>query len=177
MAEFWDTFWSVFGSASLRDILQKTWIILLLITALLWGGRPERYAIGIWIIASAIAAYARTFFLPDETADQKWGTVNELMFANDCLMLVGFVVLAVQANRRYLFWVAGLQIIATLAHAVRATTEELSVFVYLLMSAGAGWLQLVVMTGGLIAHLRREKRRYPDWRWQVARPRTAHAVR
>lgn len=177
MLEFFRAvFDSVLGSGIWRGHLQETWSIILLCTALIRGGGPEKIAIGIWMAMLASIFYLRSYFAGSETVTQEWSDVAWAAFVGDSWLLIGFVALALVANRQYVFWLAGLQVIAVMAHLVRASSDELTPFVYAVMVAAPGWLQVFVMTAGQIAHARRKRGRYPDWRWQVARPAPVRTV-
>ena len=160
-----------------RVALQDTWMIVLLVTALIWGGGPEKIAISVWIVVHEISRYLRNYADGfNMTFEEEFASVNVLSLAGDSMSLVRFVLLALQANRRYTMWIAAFQVIAMLGHATRAYSGDVTIFVYLLMTYGAGWAQIFIMTGGQIAHVRRKKGVYPDWRWQVRRARPASAI-
>ena len=160
-----------------RVSLQDTWTIALLITALLWGGGPEKVAISVWLVLTELSQYlALNVENTPEAAYAVWSGVHWTYVVVDSLLLAGFVSLALVANRRYVFWIAGLQVIAVMGHVVRASTDDLMIFVYGLMVIGPGWLQIFVMTAGQIAHLRRPRGVYSDWIWQVRRPLAAQSV-
>lgn len=162
------------ASGNWRVIVQNNWALVLLATALVWGGRPERLAIITWWIVITTNSYL-FYFLEQQGVMVRaiWLSVNWAFVFGDLLLLIGFVTLAVCANRQYLLWVAGLQIIPALAPVVRAINDDITAFVYALLTIGPGWLQIAVLTAGLIAYMRREKGVYADWRWQVARPAPA----
>lgn len=160
-----------------RVSLQDTWTISLLVTALLWGGGPEKVAISVWLIVIELGRYLSINV--DDTPEAMravWSGVNLNYFLLDCLLLVGFIGLALVANRRYVFWIAALQVIAVMGHGTRAYSDDLAIFVYALLVMGAGWLQIFVMTAGQIAHARRERGIYADWIWQVRQPLAAQPV-
>lgn len=178
MGEFFGQIYEILRMTSpWRISLQETWTIALLITALLWGGGPEKVAISVWLIVVEFSRYLsiNTEKTPEATL-ALWSGVNWNSFLVDGLLLIGFVGLALIANRRYVFWIAGLQVIAVMGHVVRASTDDLMIFVYGVMVIGPGWLQIFVMTAGQIAHLRRSRGVYADWIWQVRRPVAAQSV-
>lgn len=177
MLEFFDAvFASFIGSGRWRAILQNSWLVVLLISAFVRGGGPEKIVICVWIFITQLNVYLHRFFETGMSANEQWGSVNTVSLCVDALMLLCFIILAVQANRQYLIWIAALQVVATMAHGVQAVTDEMSAFVYIVLVVAPGWLQIFIMTGGQIAHARRERGVYPDWRWQVARPATIRAI-
>jgi hypothetical protein len=160
-----------------RVALQVTLMIVLLVTALIWCAKPEKFVITIWVAVTQVHGYLRDFLLAGrESALDRWNEVAWSHAVADIMLLVGFVSLAVMANRKYLFWIAAIQVISTLMHVVRATNDELSPYVYIFTVVGCGWLQLLIMAGGQIAYLRRKRGVYPDWYWQVARPAPARRI-
>lgn len=178
MGEFFDQLYDILRwTSEWRVSLQKTWTIALLITALLWCGGPEKVAISVWLGLTEFSRYLSINADDSPEATQAlWSGVNWNFFLVDLLLLVGFVGLALFANRRYVFWIAGLQVIAVMGHGVRAYSDDLAIFVYGLIVMGAGWLQIFVMTAGQIAHVRRKRGIYADWIWQVRQPSAAQPV-
>lgn len=178
MAEFSSEIFNlVRWTSQWRVSLQETWTIILLVTALLWCGGPEKVAISVWLVLTELSRYLSINVEDTREAWQAvWSGVNSNYFLVDCLLLAGFVGLALVANRRYVFWIAGLQVIAVMGHVVRASTDDLMILVYWLMVIGPGWLQIFVMTAGQIAYLRRKRGVYADWIWQVRRPVAAQSV-
>lgn len=178
MAEFFDQILDIIRmTGQLRISLQETWTIALLGTALIWGGGPEKVVICVWLVVVELSDYL--LINVEETLEARqvlWSGVHSTYLLVDCLLLAGFVSLALVANRRYVFWIAGLQVIAVMGHGIRATTDDLMVFVYGLMVIGPGWLQIFVMTAGQVAHLRRKRGVYADWIWQVRRPMAPQPV-
>lgn len=178
MGEFFDQIYEILRlTGHWRISLQETWTIALLGTALIWGGGPEKVVICVWLIVIELSDYLMINVEETLEANQVlWSGVHSTYLLVDCLLLAGFVALALVANRRYVFWIAGLQVIAVMGHVVRASTDDLMIFVYGLMVIGPGWLQIFVMTAGQIAYLRRKRGVYADWIWQVRRPVAAQSV-
>jgi hypothetical protein len=84
----------------------------------------------------------------------------------DVVALVAFVLVALNANRNYPLWIAGLQLVAIGAYAARGLIDSVSLLAFLLLSAGPAYCQLVLIFAGFVRHVRRERRfgRYRDWR-------------
>ncbi|MFU7527826.1 hypothetical protein [Qipengyuania sp. ASV99] len=172
MAELFGEIFNILRSTGEWRIgLQGSWTIVLLIAALLWGGGPEKAAISVWLVLTELSRYLsiNTENTPEATLAD-WSGLNWNSFLVDGLLLIGFVGLALIANRRYVFWIAALQVVAVMGHVIRATTDDLMIFVYALMVIGPGWLQIFLLTAGQIAHVRRKRGVYADWIWQVRRP-------
>ncbi|WP_416831245.1 MAG: hypothetical protein ACMUJI_14135 [Erythrobacter sp.] len=171
MADFFGEIFNILRwTSQWRVSLQDTWTIILLVTALLWGGGPEKVVVSVWLVLTELSRYLSiNVENTPEAAQALWAGVNWNYLLVDCLLLAGFVGLALVANRRYVFWITGLQVIAVMGHVVRASTDDLMILVYGLMVIGPGWLQIFVMTAGQIAHFRRKRGVYADWIWQVRR--------
>ena len=152
-----------------RIYLQDIWTIALLIACFIWGGGPEKASIAIWMVVFTVAGVYRDYL--NSTVPQSPDFLDDIFlpsFVPEVVVLIGYVALALVANRQYVFWLAAWQIIAVMGHVVRGLDDAISPFAYVLMYAGPGWMQIWIMTGALIIHMRREKNRYADWRWQVA---------
>ncbi|WP_298471358.1 hypothetical protein [uncultured Erythrobacter sp.] len=154
-----------------RGELQDVWTVALMFACLRWGGGPEKIGFAVWTVLTFSSTVVRALYDGPtageaELAAALW-TVQPIDLLTDVLLFVGFVAIALVANRRYIFWVAAFQVIALSAHLLRALIEGMTPFTYVFMTVAPGWAQVFIFTYGLIAHTRREPNRYADWRWQV----------
>jgi hypothetical protein len=134
-----------------------------------WGAAPERWLIGLFV-ATMIAPF---YF-------SRWLGISNLPFGPyawayvgvDLLATIGFVVIALNANRNYPLWVAGFQLVSVGAHAVRGLGDLVSPFAYIILASGPSYCQLLLIGAGFIRHARRERRfgSYRDWRVTRERP-------
>ncbi len=155
-------------SSPWRGYVQDVWVLVLLVASFIWGGGPEKACITIWALVFSTSAAIREFVAENTGLSPYYlSDIYLPSFAGDLVVLIGFVGLALYANRQYVFWLAAWQIIAVMAHVVRGMDEAISPFTYVFMTAGPGWMQVWIMTGALIVHMRREPGRFADWRWQV----------
>ncbi len=150
------------------DVLHISSVVLAL-AIWRWGAAPER-----WLIGLFIATMIAPFYLGPTLG------IGHLMFGPyawvyigiDLLATVGFMTIALNANRNYPLWVAGFQLVAVGAHAVRGLGDLVSPFAYVLLAVGPSYCQLLLIGAGFIRHARRERRfgSYRDWRVDRTRP-------
>jgi hypothetical protein len=134
-----------------------------------WGAAPERWLIGLFIVTMIVPYYVAPWLgsEPLMFGPYAWAYVGL-----DLLATIGFMAIALNANRNYPLWVAGFQLVAVGAHAVRGLGDMVSPFAYLLLAAGPSYCQLLLIGAGFIRHARRERRfgTYRDWRVTRTRP-------
>lgn len=145
-----------------RLIAQDVLSFSLIIVAFLWGGGPERAVAATWLIVFEIMGRVRRAF----AGDLQLVDVDVFLASADLVAGACWITIALFANRNYTLWIAGLQILAMLAHIARGVAETISPVGYITMVVAPGWFQLFFLTGGLIFHIRRVRRygAYRDWR-------------
>ena len=156
-----------------RLVAQEVLAFSLIVGAFLWGGGPERAVAATWLVFFEIMGRIRRALVEDlQLAD-----VDSYLASGDLLAGLCWITVALYANRNYTLWIAGLQILAMLAHFARGVAESISPIGYYTMVVAPGWFQLFFLAGGLIFHVRRVRRygSYRDWRagsfpdnWQSA---------
>ncbi|MEP5938060.1 MAG: hypothetical protein ABJ239_07020 [Erythrobacter sp.] len=145
-----------------RAEAQSIFSWLLCLAALVWGGGPERAIALVWLVL---------FKLVDAVYETIWGAtfrpeqLDIFSATNDTLALVILVVVAVKANRMYPLWIAAFQVLATLSHFANAMAEHITPIAYVILAVTPGYFQLLLLTGGLYAHMRRARKHgtYRDW--------------
>lgn len=133
------------------------------VSALVWGGGPERAVAMTWLII---------FELGGRVLPSLLGVRFQLMSVDLWLVTCDFVAggfmigVALYANRNYTLWIAAMQLLAMTAHVARGLVETIAPVAYVAMVAAPGWLQLVFLGAGLARHVQRERRfgTYRDWR-------------
>lgn len=128
-----------------------------------WGASPERWLIGVYIATMVAPFYVSQWMGLGSIA---FGPYSWAFVVIDLLAAVGFVAIALNANRNYPLWVAGFQLVSVGAHAVRGLGDMVSPFAYIVLAVGPSYCQLLLIGAGFIRHTRRERRfgSYRDWR-------------
>lgn len=128
-----------------------------------WGASPERWLIGVYIATMVAPFYVSQWMGLGSIA---FGPYSWAFVVIDLLAAVGFVAIALNANRNYPLWVAGFQLVSVGAHAVRGMGDMVSPFAYIVLAVGPSYCQLLLIGAGFIRHARRERRfgSYRDWR-------------
>jgi hypothetical protein len=141
-------------------------MLLIVAAAWRWGAGPERAC------ASAIA-FMFVVDLPYHWvfgAGAKFQSVDVGHATIDCLTFVSLGVSALYANRIYPIWLAAFQFIALISHLVRELSPTMSPLVYAIMIVAPSYLQMATLTGGLLFHVRRERRYGPYRSWRTSSP-------
>lgn len=137
--------------------------IILALAIWRWGGAPERWTIAVFMGFGLIPLYA---FEVLGLGNSAFGPYAWLWVGTDLMAAAGFIAIALNANRNYPLWVAGFQLVAVSAHAVKGMVDTVTPLAYLILAIGPSYCQLLAMSGGLIMHLMRERRfgQYRAWR-------------
>lgn len=134
------------------------------------GGSPERWLIGLFIAMMVAPSYLFALFGLGNVA---FGPYAWLWVCIDVAAAAAFIIVAVNANRNYPLWIAALQLVAIGAHAVRGLVDAVSPFAYLVLSTGPSYCQLLLIFGGFLRHVRRERRFGPYRAWRFKREQFA----
>lgn len=152
---------------SYRADAQHIASVLLALAIWRWGGAPERWAIGVFVCAILIPYYAFEVLGLGDTA---FGPFAWLWIAADLLAAIGFTLIAVNANRNYPLWVAGFQLVAVSAHAVKGMVDTVSPIAYLILAIGPSYCQLLLIFAGFARHLMRQRQFGPYREWRAPLP-------
>lgn len=146
-----------------RGMLQDILLIALCVSAFIWGGGPEKAVAATWLIVFELAGHIRRWAYGNSF---QFNGVDWFFASSDAVAGILFVWIALNANRNYTLWIAGMQILAVSAHLARSLAELVSPIAYAVMIIGPGWIQLVLLGLGIIRHVRRraEHGMYRDWR-------------
>ncbi|WP_404333600.1 hypothetical protein AB2M62_10710 [Sphingomonas sp. MMS12-HWE2-04] len=113
------------------------------------GGAPERAAAGMFLIA-----WLASIATDGPTATRYRGVqINYLLI--DFALLLGLLMLARFANRRWPVLAASLQMLIVLAHVARALSPHQVALVYMIMTTVWPYVQLFLLLGGIVLHWRR----------------------
>lgn len=127
------------------------------------GAAPERWLIGLFIGTMVVPLY---LFRGLGLGNPAFGPNAWLYLSLDIIATIGFVLVALNANRNYPLWIAGFQLVAIGAHAVRGLIDTVSPVAFVILVSGPSYCQLVLIFGGFLRHRARERRfgSYRDWR-------------
>lgn len=138
----------------LRYALQIALLTLVVALALRQGGKPERTT-ALILVAMPLAD------LVYHTVLDRPGNYHEVDMVHagiDLLALVAIVWLALNADRFWTLWLGALQLIATLAHLIRALEVEMHPVAYAIIIRGPFWGQMIVVALGTWLYARRQRR-------------------
>jgi len=146
-----------------RALGQHIASVLLALAIWRWGARPEQWLIGLFIAMMVVPVY---LFKGLGLGNLHFGSFAWLGISIDVLALGAFVLVALNANRNYPLWIAGLQLVAIGAHGAHGMIGSVSPLAYLLLSVGPAYFQLLLIFGGFVRHVQRTRRfgAYREWR-------------
>ncbi len=151
------------GSGEFRLLVQGWLVFFVCGGALIWGGGPERAAASVWLIVFELSRFVTESLFG---ADMQMQRVDPFSASRDIVAGAFWIGIALYANRNYTLWIAGIQVLAMFGHLSRGLSELMSPIAYAIMTAGPGWMQLILLGIGLIRHIRRKRKygKYRDWR-------------
>lgn len=146
-----------------RDDAYRIASILLGLAMLRWGRGPEQ-AVALIFVGLFVVVHVPYHWLTDATI--LYDNIDLFHAALDLMAAAGFIAVALYANRNYTLWIAGFQLVALAAHLVSGLVAIVTPLAYAIMVIAPAYFQMMLMTGGLIFHMRRERRfgQYREWR-------------
>lgn len=135
--------------------------------AMLRGGAPERIGATILAVGSILTVVAVS------APAIRFGTVEIGIFLVDVAALVGFLILALRAERWWPLWVTALQAIGITAHAVKLVNPEVIRWAYAFALAFWSYPMLFLLVFGTWNHQRRLARFGVDKSWSSSSGRSA----
>lgn len=152
---------------SYRVTLQHLASLLLAAAIWRWGGGPERWLMVIFLASMVLPVY------PIRWLRESSGDASEhlqVWLIIDVIATGLFIAIALNANRNYPLWIAGFQLVALVAHAVEAMVDAVSSLALAVLMIGPSYCILLVLTGGFVRHLLRERRFGPYREWRLTPP-------
>lgn len=143
-----------------RFLLQVTLLLLIFAAAWLRGGRPEREVASVYV-AMLILDLGQAAIVGTWTV-ANYNSFNFYRFLLDIAALTAVVSVAIRYDRWWVLWVGSAQLLAVVAHVLRAFMVPLSPLVYAIMERWPVWLAILVTGLGVLAHSRREARKASD---------------
>ena len=142
--------------------VEFAYMLLLTAACMGWGAGPERTTAGS-IAFMFLAALPYHWVVGTASHLSTIDIGNALI---DGVTAVTLLVIALFANRTYTLWLAALQLISLSSHVIRALSTTMLPLTYAILSAGPSYLELVVLTAGLVWHVRRVRRYGPYRSWR-----------
>ncbi|MDP2130759.1 MAG: hypothetical protein Q8J79_07835 [Erythrobacter sp.] len=148
---------------SYRGDAQHIASVLLALAIWRWGAAPERWLIALFVATMVVPLYLFSLL---GLGNPAFGPNAGLYVGIDLLAGVGFVAVALNANRNYPLWIAGFQLVAISAHAVKGLVDTVSPIAYLILASGPSYCQLALIFAGFTRHVTRTRQfgPYRDWR-------------
>jgi hypothetical protein len=130
------------------------WALLLLTCgyALANGRKYERIAAMVFLTASIVSVLAHSWLWAG------YRVMNGGEVAVDCAVLVAVVAIALASDRFWPLWVAGLQLVDSMAHIFKATTGNLAPWAYAIAERFWSYPILVILFIGAWRQHRRTQR-------------------
>jgi hypothetical protein len=155
---------------SYRVDVQHIATVMLAVAIWRWGAGPERWLIAVFLATMVVPV---RIFEVLELGDVIAGAFAWLYVLIDLLATFVFVLIAVNANRNYPLWIAGFQLVAIGAHSIKEVVDGISPLAIAILVIGPSYCQLLLIFGGFVRHVRRERRFGPYRQWRFARDRFA----
>lgn len=155
---------------SYRVELQHIASVVLALAIWRWGAGPERWLIGVFLATMIVPVY---IFMELNVVAATGGPYAWLYLLIDLVALVGFGLIAINANRNYPLWIAGFQLVAIGAHASKELVDGISPLAIAILVIGPSYAQLLLIFGGFVRHVQRERRFGPYREWRSTRRRLA----
>jgi hypothetical protein len=150
-----------------RSLAQHIASLLLAAAIWRWGGGPERWMIGIFLATMVLPIYV-VWSLGIQLVEA--GPYAPLVVMVDVTAAALYLAIALHANRNYPLWVAGFQLVAIVAHMVKAMIDTISPLAFAILVIGPSYGQLLVIFGGFVRHVLRERRFGPYREWRLTPP-------
>lgn len=135
-------------------------LFLISVVAALWkGGEPERWGVGVVVLAFVVQTTAYAVVPP------RFIEVDGVALLVDLIALVGFGAIALNAKRIWPLFAASLQLISALSHFSRFVQIEVTGIAYSLVKSAPTGVVILLLLVGTILHQSRLKRRGYDPAW------------
>lgn len=126
----------------------------------LWkGGAPERCGALVFVLMALLQYTGRLFF------ERVFDAVDPLAVAVDVFALVGFTLIALQANRTWPFFIAAMQLLSCASHFGRDISTKVEPLVYAILALVPTGTAIGILLIGVLAHMARVRRgaTIPGW--------------
>lgn len=159
--------WLASGS---RPFVQDMVFFSLFGLILIYGAGPERAISAVWMI---LFEGVQRIYKGIWEIGYQLEKVDLFYACMDSVACVAFIGIALNANRNYPLIIAAFQVLIVSAHVARGLIETISPIAYATMALAPGWLQLVVLSVGLMRHIQRQRRYGPYRQWRLSMPQAS----
>tara|TARA_R110000765_G_C18758442_1_gene588710 strand:- start:238 stop:696 length:459 start_codon:yes stop_codon:yes gene_type:complete len=139
-------------------------LMVVCIYSAIWGGKPERRAVMIFIVGLAMTLVAISL------SGDKYTHLEIGIFVADVWILLAFVVLALSAERYWTLWICAMQVIQVLSHIPKMLIPELLPQAYYITIAFWAYPMLIVLAVGTYRHQQRLRQFGADRSWSDFSP-------
>lgn len=126
------------------------------------GGPPERWIAGLMLVANIATAIR-----PYDPA-VSYAAVDPALLTIDLLLLLGFVGVALIANRFWPMWIAALQLDAVAIHLLRTIDATMVPFAYAWATGQIAYPMLILLAVGTLRSARRRRTTGFERHWSPA---------
>ncbi|MEM8918276.1 MAG: hypothetical protein AAGE37_05390 [Pseudomonadota bacterium] len=127
--------------------------------AAVWGGKPERIAVAIFIPGMLLSSFAVS------PLAQRFGNVEFGILLVDLVMLIAFVIMALYAERFWPLWMSAMQVIQVISHLPIIFIPELLPQAYGAVIMIWSYPMLILLAIATYRHQQRLKRYGADKSW------------
>lgn len=138
-----------------RFLAQALLISVVFIAAWRVGGKPERYVSTVYLFM-LVGSTANAFSGGADT-EADYAGLHVLHFALDAAAFVAILAIALRYDRWWTIWVGSVQLIAVMAHLLRAFEMPMPQLAYAIMERWPVWLAVIITGAATIAHHRRRQ--------------------
>lgn len=143
-----------------RFSIQVALLLVVFAYAFRKGGKPEKYVATIYLGLFLAAVAFRLF--SGGWSEGSYHGLQLYRFASDILAFLCVVVVALRFNRWWVLWVGSVQLLAVMAHLIRAAELPIEPLVYAIMERWPTWIALILTGAGTWQHARRMRRTATD---------------
>lgn len=144
-----------------QSIAYFTLVGICWLYAVFRGGAPERIGTTVLAVGSILTVLAAS------APAHRFGSVELGIFLVDVAALLGFLLIALRAERLWPLWVTALQAIGTAGHAVKLADPDLIPRGYAFALAFWSYPMLLLLVLGTYAHQKRLARFGADRSWST----------
>jgi hypothetical protein len=143
-----------------RYLIQVALLSVVFISAWRVGGKPERYVATIYATMLVVGSSYEFFFNPTDQASYE--DLHPARFLLDAVALLAVTAIALQFDRWWTLWVGSAQLIAVVAHLLRALALPIPALAYAVMERWPVWIAISLTGLGTFLHHRREQTKAAD---------------